>query len=48
MEQFCMIDVANATKLDLLIAEVLGEIKVTKLPQRKAKRSELISYRNTR
>ena len=43
-----MIDVANATKLDLLIAEVLGEIKVTKLPQRKAKRSELISYRNTR
>ena len=48
MEQFCMIDVANATKLDLLIAEVLGEIKVTRLPQSKAKRSELISYRNTR
>ncbi len=43
-----MIDVAKATKLDLLIAEILGEITVTKLPQRKAKRSELISYRNAR
>ena len=43
-----MIDVANASKLDLLIAEVLVEIKVTRLPQRKAKRSELISYRNAR
>jgi len=42
-----MIDVAKATKLDLLIAEIVGEIKVTKLPQRKAKRSELLSHRNT-
>ena len=42
-----MIDVANASKLDLLIAEVLGEIKVTKLPRRNAKRSQLLSHRNT-
>ncbi len=43
-----MIDVANASKLDLLIAEVIGEIKITRLPQRKAKRSELLSVRNAR
>ena len=43
-----MIDVANATKLDLLIEEIKGEIKVVKLPRREAKRSELLSHRNTR
>ena len=43
-----MIDVAKATKLDLLLAEISGEITVVKLPQRKAKRSELLSHRNTR
>ncbi len=43
-----MIDVANATKLDLLLAEIVGEIKVVKLPRRNAKRSELLSVRNAR
>ena len=43
-----MIDVANATKLDLLLAEISGEIKVVNLPRREAKRSELLSHRNTR
>ena len=43
-----MIDVAKATKLDLLLAEINGEITVVKLPQRNAKRSELLSHRYTR
>ncbi len=41
-----MVDVANATKLDLLLAEIAGEITVTRLPQKKAKRGELLSHRN--
>lgn len=37
-----MINAATATKLDLLVADIQGEIKYTVLPTRKAKRSELI------
>ena len=36
------INVATATKLDLLIADTQGEIKYTVLPARKARKSELI------
>jgi len=43
-----MIDVANASKLDLLLAEIKQEIKFVKLPRRDAKRSELLSARNAR
>ena len=43
-----MINVANATKLDMLVAQIQGEIKVVKLPRREAKRSELLSVRNAR
>jgi hypothetical protein len=35
----------TATKLDLAIAEVRGHIKVTRLPARKARKSELIMTR---
>jgi hypothetical protein len=33
---------ASASSVDLLIAECQGLVKVTRLPQRKAKRSELV------
>ena len=33
---------AAGSSLDLLLAETRGEVKVTRLPQRKAKRSELV------
>ena len=43
-----MVDVANATKLDLLLAQIHGEITVIKLPRKDAKRGELLSHRNKR
>lgn len=39
------IDIATASKLDLLIADTQGQIKYTVLPTRKAKKSELIMSR---
>jgi hypothetical protein len=39
------LNVATATKLDLLIADTLGEVKYTVLPTRKARKSELIMSR---
>jgi hypothetical protein len=36
------IDIAKASKLDLLVADIQGNIKYTVLPTRKAKKSELI------
>jgi hypothetical protein len=36
------LDLTKASKLDLLIAELQGEVKVTRLPTRKARKSELI------
>ena len=39
------IDVATASKLDLLVADVQGEIKYTVLPTRKARKSELLMSR---
>ena len=33
---------AAAPSMDLLLAEIRGEVKVTRLPARKAKRSELV------
>ena len=39
------INVATATKLDLLIADTQGSIKYTVLPTRKARKSELILSR---
>jgi hypothetical protein len=35
----------TATKLDLAIAEARGEFKVTRLPMRKARKSELLMTR---
>lgn len=40
-----MINVATASKLDLLIADTQGSIKYTVLPTRKARKSELIMSR---
>jgi hypothetical protein len=39
------LNIATATKLDLLIADTLGEVKYTVLPTRKARKSELILSR---
>ena len=39
------IDIATASKLDLLIADTQGQIKYTVLPTRKARKSELIMSR---
>ena len=39
------IDIATATKLDLLIADTQGQIKYTVLPTRKARKSELLMSR---
>jgi len=39
------INVATASKLDLLVADVQGQIKYTVLPTRKARKSELIMSR---
>jgi hypothetical protein len=39
------IDIATATKLDLLIADTQGQLKYTVLPTRKARKSELIMSR---
>ena len=39
------IDIAKASKLDLLVADIQGEIKYTVLPTRKARKSELILSR---
>lgn len=39
------INIATATKLDLLVADIQGEIKYTVLPTRKARKSELILSR---
>ena len=39
------IDIAKASKLDLLIADTQGQLKYTVLPTRKAKKSELIMSR---
>ena len=39
------INVATATKLDLLIADTQGQIKYTVLPTRKARKSELLMSR---
>jgi hypothetical protein len=39
------IDIATATKLELLVADVQGQIKYTVLPTRKARKSELIMSR---
>lgn len=39
------LNIATATKLDLLIADTLGEVKYTVLPTRKARKSELIMSR---
>jgi hypothetical protein len=39
------INVATATKLDLLVADIQGEIKYTVLPTRKARKSELLMSR---
>ena len=36
------LNLTKASKLDLLLAELNGEVKVTRLPIRKAKKSELI------
>ncbi len=35
----------TATKLDLAIAEARGEIKITRLPIKEAKKSELVMTR---
>ena len=35
-------EIAASSPLDLLIAETQGKVKVTRLPKRKAKKSELI------
>ena len=39
------LNIATASKLDLLVADVQGQIKYTVLPTRKAKKSELILSR---
>ena len=39
------LNVATATKLDLLVADIQGEITYTVLPTRKARKSELIMSR---
>jgi len=39
------INVATATKLDLMIADTQGKIKYTVLPPRKARKSELLMSR---
>ncbi len=39
------LNIATATKLDLLIADIQGEIKYTVLPTRKARKSELLMSR---
>ena len=39
------INIATASKLDLLIADTQGQIKYTVLPTRKARKSELIMSR---
>ena len=39
------LNIAKASKLDLLIADTQGQIKYTVLPTRKAKKSELIMSR---
>jgi hypothetical protein len=39
------IDIAKASKLDLLVADTLGQVKYTVLPTRKARKSELIMSR---
>jgi hypothetical protein len=39
------IDIAKASKLDLLIADTQGQLKYTVLPTRKARKSELIMSR---
>lgn len=39
------IDIAKASKLDLLVADVQGQIKYTVLPTRKARKSELLMSR---
>lgn len=39
------IDIAKASKLDLLVADIQGEIKYTVLPTRKARKSELLMSR---
>jgi len=36
---------AAASSTDLLIAEIQGKVKVTRLPQRKPRRSELVMSR---
>ena len=36
------LDLTKASKLDLLIAELQCEVKVTRLPTRKARKSELV------
>ena len=33
---------ASAPSMDLLLAEIRGEVKVTRLPARKARKSELV------
>ena len=37
-----MIDISTASKLDLMIADVQGNIKYTVLPVRKPRKSELV------
>ncbi len=39
------LNIATATKLDLLVADIQGEITYTVLPTRKARKSELILSR---
>ena len=39
------LNIATASKLDLLVADVQGQIKYTVLPTRKARKSELILSR---
>jgi hypothetical protein len=39
------LNIATATKLDLLIADAQGSVKYTVLPTRKARKSELILSR---
>ena len=39
------LNIATATKLDLLVADIQGEITYTVLPTRKARKSELIMSR---
>jgi hypothetical protein len=39
------IDISKASKLDLLVADVQGQLKYTVLPTRKARKSELIMSR---